>query len=163
MFRRISSKSLPNKFAIAKLSDEPGGIKHVTGNATGSFGAVIADPEEVKDRDYKVFFVDDSTLEHLTTGFTILDQATGEILLTGSSDLFGSSELEKKLIDGLKFSFDNDEVPEISTVEWTGRSNLIVDINDFPQLRVPIDFENYVLLLQALHLFYHLQETVRDF
>ena len=118
-------------------------IKHVTGNATGSFWAEIADPEEVKDRDYKVFFVDDSTLEHLTTEFTILDQATGEILLTGSSDLFGSSELEKQVVDGLKFSFDNDEVPEINSVEWTGGSNLNlnVNINDSPQLRVPIDFE----------------------
>jgi len=117
------------------------GIKHVTGNATGSFLAVISDPEEVVDRDYRVFFVDDSTLEHLTTEFTILDQATGEIILTGSSDLFGSSELEKLLVDGLKFSFDNDDVPEIRSVDLTGRSNLIVDINDSPQLRVPIDFE----------------------
>jgi len=117
------------------------GIKHVTGNATGSFLAVIADPEKVIDRGYKVFFVDDSTLEHLTTEFTILDQATGEILLTGSSDLFGSSELEIQVVDGLKFSFDNDEVTEIKSVELTGGSNLNVDINDFPQLRVPIDFE----------------------
>ncbi len=117
------------------------GIIHITGNATGSFLAEIADPEGVIDRTYKVFFVDDSTLEHLTTEFTIIDQATGEILLAGSSDLFGSSELEKQVVDGLKFSFDNDEVPEIKSVEWTGRSNLNVDINDSPQLNVPIDFE----------------------
>ncbi|MEE9118660.1 MAG: hypothetical protein V3U02_08725, partial [Calditrichia bacterium] len=117
------------------------GIKHVTGNATGSFLALIADPGEVIDRGYKVFFVDDSTLEHLTTEFTIIDQATGEILLTGSSDLFGSSELEKQVVDGLKFSFDNDDVAEIKSVELTGGSNLNVDINDSPQLRVPIDFE----------------------
>ena len=117
------------------------GIEHVTGNATGSFLAVIADPEEVIDRDYKVFFVDDSTLEHLTTEFSIIDQATGEIILTGSPDLFGSSELEKLVIDGLKFNFENDEVTEIKSVEWTGKSNLNVNINDFAQLRVPIDFE----------------------
>jgi len=117
------------------------GINHVTGNATGSFLAVIADPEEIIDRDYKVFFVDDSTLEHLTTEFTIIDQASGEILLTGSSDLFISSELEKQLIDGLKFNFENDEVADIKSVELDGRSNLNVNINDFAQLRVPIDFE----------------------
>ncbi len=117
------------------------GIEHVTGNATGSFLAVIADPEKVVDRAYKVFFVDDSTLERLTIEFTILDQATGEILLTDSSDLFGSAELEIQVVDGLKFSFNNDEVADIKSVELDGRSNLNVDINDSPQLRVPIDFE----------------------
>ena len=117
------------------------GIHHVSGNATGSFLAVIADPEQVIDRSYKVAFVDDSTLEHLTTEFSIIDETTGEIILAGSSDLFGSSELEKQVIDGLKFSFDNDEIADIKSVEWTGRSNLNVDINDSPQLSVPIDFE----------------------
>ncbi|MCH8940912.1 MAG: hypothetical protein IIA48_00510 [Bacteroidetes bacterium] len=116
-------------------------IKHLTGNATGSLLVVIADPEKVKDRDYKIFFVDDSTLEHLTKEFTILDKATGEILLTGSSNLFGSSILEKQVVEGLKFSFDNDELPEINSMEWTGKSNFNVDINDSPQLRVPINFE----------------------
>ncbi|MCH6574318.1 MAG: hypothetical protein IH795_03800 [Bacteroidetes bacterium] len=116
-------------------------MQHIDGDATGIVTAMIVDPDNIKDRSYEIFFTDDSTLEHLTTEFTILDQATGEILLTGSSDLFGSSELEKQVVDGLKFSFDNDEVTEIKSVEWTGRSNLNVDINDFPQLRVPIDFE----------------------
>jgi len=116
-------------------------IKHVTGNATGSFRVSIADPENVKNIDYKVSFVDDSTLQHLTKEFTILNQATGEILLTGSNNLFNSSELEKKEIDGLKFSFDNDELANINSIQLTGSTNLDVKINDSPQFKVPIDFE----------------------
>ena len=102
---------------------------------------VIADPDEIKTRDYKIFFVDDSTLEHLTTEFTILDKSTGELILTGSSNLFGSSDLEKQIVDGLKVSFNNDKLPEIASLELSGGSNLNVVINDFAQLRVPIDFE----------------------
>ena len=116
-------------------------IKHLTGKATGSLFVVIADPDEIKTRDYKIFFVDDSTLEHLTTEFTILDKSTGEIILTGSSNLFGSSDLEKQIVDGLKVSFNNDKLPEIASLELSGGSNLNVVINDFAQLRVPIDFE----------------------
>ena len=115
-------------------------VQHIAGDATGSLVPVIVDPEEVKNRTYEVIFKDDSTLAHLTTEFTILDQMTGEILLSGNADQFGSIELEKQLVDGLKFSFDNDEIPEISSVDWSGKSNLGVKTSE-PQVRVPIDFE----------------------
>ena len=116
-------------------------IKHVTGNATGSFRVSIADPEKVKDIDYEVSFVDDSTIQHLTTAFAILNQATGDTLLTGSSDLFGSSQLEKQDVDGLKFSFINNKAAKFKGLEWTGGTNLNVHVNDSPVFRVPIDFE----------------------
>ena len=66
---------------------------------------------------------------------------TGEILLSGNADQFGSGELEQQLVDGLKFDFDNDEIPEISSVDWSGRSNLSVTTTSEPQVRTPIDFE----------------------
>ena len=115
-------------------------VQHVIGDATGSFVPVIADPDEVTNRTYEVIFEDDSTLSHLTTEFTVFDRMTGETLLSGDADQFGSSELEIRLVDGLKFDFQNDETPEISTVEWSGKSNLTIETSE-PQVRTPIDFE----------------------
>ena len=116
-------------------------VQHITGEATGSLVPVIVDPDEVTNRSYEVIFKDDSTLAHLTTAFTVLDRMTGEILLSGNADQFGSGELEQQLVDGLKFDFDNDEIPEISSVDWSGRSNLSVTTTSEPQVRTPIDFE----------------------
>ncbi|MFB3070905.1 MAG: hypothetical protein ACE1ZK_02445 [Nitrospirales bacterium] len=116
-------------------------VQHITGEATGSLVPVIVDPDEVTNRSYEVIFKDDSTLAHLTTAFTVLDRMTGEILLSGNADQFGSGELEQQLVDGLKFDFDNDEIPEISSVDWSGRSNLSVITTSEPQVRTPIDFE----------------------
>ncbi|MCZ6819511.1 MAG: hypothetical protein O7G31_08470, partial [Calditrichaeota bacterium] len=117
------------------------GLQHIAGNATGSLVPVIVNPDEVTNRTYEVIFEDDSTLAHLTTGFTVLDRMSGEVLLSGNADQFGSSELEKQLVDGLKFDFDNDEIPEISSVDWSGKSNLSVTISSEPQVRAPFDFE----------------------
>ena len=116
------------------------GVQHVAGDATGSFIPVIVDPDEIKSRTYEVVFVDDSTLAHLTAEFTVLDRVTGENLLSGNADQFGSVQLEKQLVDGLKFIFNNDEIPEISSIDWTGKSNLGIK-SIIPQVRAPFDFE----------------------
>ena len=117
------------------------GVRHIAGDATGSFVSVIVDPDEVKDRAYEITFGDDSTFEHLTTEFNVVDRMSGEVLLTGDADLFGTDELEKYVIDGLKFSFENDAFPEISSAQWSGRSNLEVITTGVPQVRAPFDFE----------------------
>ena len=115
-------------------------VRQVEGVATGIVTVAIVDPEKVKSNTYEIFFTDDSTLEHLTTEFTIFNKTTGDTLLSGSADQFDSGELEKTLIDGLNFVFDNDTVAEISSTEWTGESNLTVKAG-VPTLNVPIDFE----------------------
>jgi hypothetical protein len=115
-------------------------VEHVTGNATGSVFASIANPEEVKSRTYEVFFTDDSTLEHLTTDFTILDQESGEVLLEGTSADYESPDFEKQIVDGLKFVFNNDAVAEPKKIEWFSESNLDISMSD-PVVSMPIDFE----------------------
>ena len=117
------------------------GVQHTAGAATGSFFPVIVNPDEVTNRAYEVVFKDDSTLAHLTTEFEVLDRMTGEILLSGDADQFGTSDLEIQVIEGLLFNFDNDEISEISSVNWSGRSNLNVTTGSEPQVRAPFDFE----------------------
>ncbi|MCH8927384.1 MAG: hypothetical protein IIB39_01555 [Candidatus Marinimicrobia bacterium] len=116
------------------------GIEHIEGAATGSVIVKIVDPNDIENRNYEIFFTDDSTLEHLTTEYTIIDQVSGEILLTGGADQFDSGELEIVVVDGLKFDFVNDAAAEIVSIEWTGKTNLDVT-EGVPVVRAPFDFE----------------------
>ena len=116
------------------------GVLHVAGAATGKVMVTIIDPDEVKNRSYELFFTDDSSLEHKTAEFTLLDKSTRDTLLSGSAEQLVSGELEKTIVDGLNFIFENDTIAEIVSTEWTGKSNLNVVIVS-PPVRVPIDFE----------------------
>ncbi len=116
-------------------------VRHISGPATGSVTPVIVDPDGIADRTYEVLFGDDESLERRTRDFTVRDRETGEVLLAGDAGQFGSQELEMRLLDGLKFEFNNDEKPEISTSEWSGRTNLTVSTSAEPQVRAPFDFE----------------------
>jgi len=115
-------------------------VEHTTGNATGSVFTAIVNPEEVVNRTYEIFFTDDSTLERLTTNFTILDQESREVLLEGTSADYESEDFEKQLVDGLKFVFDNDKIAEAKKIEWFSKTNFEVNMSE-PQIRQPIDFE----------------------
>jgi len=115
-------------------------MQHIDGDATGIVTAIIVDPDNIKDRSYEIFFADDSTLEHLTTEFTIIDQVTGDTLLSGGADQFDSGQLELAVVDGMKFIIENDEIAKINEVDWTGNTNLIM-IEKVSVLKVPFDFE----------------------
>lgn len=111
-----------------------------TGNGTGSVMVVIANPNEVKDRSYELFFTDDSTLEHNTTKFTIIDQLTEEILLEGPPTDFESDNFDIELIDGLKFNIVNDTLIEPENINWSSNSNLNITITS-GDITQPIDYE----------------------
>jgi hypothetical protein len=53
---------------------------------------------------------------------------------------FDDSVLEMTIIDGFKIFFDNNDEPEINTVNWQGNSNLQIDISK-TSVGIPIDFE----------------------
>ncbi len=115
-------------------------LEHTTGNATGLVSTSIVNPEEVVDRTYEIFFTDDSTLQHLTTNYTIIDKESGAVLLEGTSTDYESQDFEKQLVDGLNFVIENDKISEPEKIEWLGKSNLEVKIG-VPSVRQPIDFE----------------------
>ena len=115
-------------------------VRHPEGAATGRVMVAIVDPEDIQNRSYEIFFTDDSTLDHLTTEFAILDSSTGDTVLSGSAEQFSSGEFEKTVVDGLKFIFENDDIAEIISTEWTGKSNLKAILGE-PVINAPFDFE----------------------
>ncbi|MBI9060178.1 MAG: hypothetical protein JEZ01_20590 [Labilibaculum sp.] len=115
-------------------------IVHVSGSGTGSVLAVIVNPDLVKQRSYELFFTDDSTLEHNTAEVTIIDQSTGDTLLASTPTDFESDNFDLRIVDGLKFIIDNDDVTEVENVRWDNNTNLGIIIKD-TEIKLPIDFE----------------------
>jgi hypothetical protein len=114
------------------------GLTHLTGPATGSIMIELTVPDSVKNEDYQITFTD-TTVEHLTTSFTLTKIGTGDTVLSRNAN-FDDSVLEMTIIDGFKIFFDNNDEPEINTVNWQGNSNLQIDISK-TSVGIPIDFE----------------------
>ncbi len=114
------------------------GIIHLSGPATGSIMVELTEPDSVKSHDYQITFAD-TTVERLTTDFTVTNLSTGDTVLSWNAD-FDDLELEMTIVDGFKIFLDNDAEPEISTVAWHGNSNLSVDISK-TAVAMPVDFE----------------------
>ena len=113
-------------------------LTHLTGPATGSIMIELTVPDSVKNEDYQITFTD-TTVEHLTTSFTLTKIGTGDTVLSRNAN-FDDSVLEMTIIDGFKIFFDNNDEPEINTVNWQGNSNLQIDISK-TSVGIPIDFE----------------------
>jgi hypothetical protein len=113
-------------------------VAHVNGPATGAIQVELTLPDSVRDEEYQITFAD-TTLEHLTTRFTMTRVSTGDTVYSGNSD-FDDPEMEKQIIDGFKIFFNNQEEIEVNTIKWQGNSNLQVGISK-TAVAIPIDFE----------------------
>ncbi|NBC67057.1 MAG: hypothetical protein GVY07_15545 [Bacteroidetes bacterium] len=108
-------------------------IERISGVATGRIEVSFMVPDSAKsDDEYEFTFTDDGQYQELdsllldhgkTTGFTLKNVTTGELLATEGenhegADIFDIPALNARVYDGMKFKVENPISPEIAETGW---------------------------------------------
>ena len=140
-------------------------MERISGVSTGRIEISFMVPDSVKSdgHEYEFTFKDDGSYRALdsllldhgqTTGFTLKNVTTGEILATedpnhSGADIFDIPALNARVYQGMKFSVENPLKPEVANAGWqrnserAGRPGLILDItaDGTSSNKVPRDYE----------------------
>lgn len=154
-------------YVAAEIGEE--GIDQVSGYGTGSIEVefLLPDSSNSKGYEYEFTFTDDASFQNLdsvfldyglTTGFTLRNVTTNEILAVSDptasgSSIFDSPVLNARLYDGMKFKVSNPAVAEVQSVDWQtngarSRSPLLdiqVDAGGTSNNKVPRDYQLRIL------------------
>ena len=140
-------------------------VNYVTGKATGEVNVEFLIPDSANEQgyEYEITFTDDNSYFLLdstlleygnTTGFTLKNKSTGEILASSDpsargSSIFDSPVLNARTYDGMKISINNPLTPEIIDSKWvyiaangqTPTMAMNVNADEGTDNKVPRDYE----------------------
>ena len=144
-----------------------GGVQQVSGDASGRLKVDFLIPEEANSKgyEYEFTFTDDNAFAELdsvflknglTTGFTLRNRTTDQVLAVSGvddrgADIFNSKVLTANTYDGMKFTITNPLVPEVERTVWldnpsnergTSTPRTVVTVSA-PEgnVAVPVDYE----------------------
>ena len=152
-----------------------GQVQRASGNSSGRLSVEFLVPDEANSKgyEYEFTFADDNSfaevdsvlLQHgLTTGFTLRNVTTNEVLATsGINDrgaaIFSSSVLKARTYDGMRFTVSNPLLPEPQQTVWLDNSGgsrgtsipgtVVSVVVPEGNLAVPMDYEIRVSELGA--------------
>lgn len=140
-------------------------LDRISGASTGRIEVSFMVPDSVRSdgHEYEFTFKDDGRYKALdsllldhgrTTGFTLRNVTTGEVLATEDpnhtgSDVFDIPALNARVYQGMKFSVENPLTPEVASAEWqrnserTRRPGMIINVtaDGSSNNKVPRDYE----------------------